>query len=286
MREDMDKIIVERARPGSRKATTDDPKNWQKRVAGKHAEFEDMPLRESMNKKYKASWDEKHFNENLNPLQRFLLKNVGRHWDDVYSEICERINRNSVVQNHIIQHVFDFVEKNTFIGPDGKVWYRTRGWMWNGGGDKPITEAYADLFVHPKTGQLCLNKHKKRTTKADRKRQQREKEHTFLSYGAYAFHKRGGIWYILEMRYIPEGPYYVPEEKDKIFKIRPHWAKTPNKVGAIMDHYLGSTLAYLTSNSSVLRNSYGRTDVYCACVKQANSKELKRHGLANDRQED
>jgi hypothetical protein len=51
----------------------------------------------------------KGLNENLAPLLRYLLSNVGRPWDKVFGEICRRINVNSAVQLHIWQHVRQFV---------------------------------------------------------------------------------------------------------------------------------------------------------------------------------
>jgi hypothetical protein len=48
---------------------------------------------------------QKRLNENLAPLRRFLQSNVGRPWNKVYSEVCERINRDSAVQYHVWQHL-------------------------------------------------------------------------------------------------------------------------------------------------------------------------------------
>src|SRR5205823_5532645 len=47
----------------------------------------------------------KNLRENLAPLRRFLRAQLGRPWDKVYGEICDRINRDSAVQNHIWQHL-------------------------------------------------------------------------------------------------------------------------------------------------------------------------------------
>jgi hypothetical protein len=39
-----------------------------------------------------------------------LLSNSGRPWDKVFSEICAHISRDSAVQDHVRDHVFDYVE--------------------------------------------------------------------------------------------------------------------------------------------------------------------------------
>ena len=54
-------------------------------------------------------WDRKEFGENLNPLWRYLQKQVGRNWDKVYSEICGKMDRRSAVGGHIFEHLFDYV---------------------------------------------------------------------------------------------------------------------------------------------------------------------------------
>lgn len=50
------------------------------------------------------------FGENLSPLRRFLESRVGKKWDEVYSEIKSTVPNNGTVQNHVYQHLFDFVD--------------------------------------------------------------------------------------------------------------------------------------------------------------------------------
>ena len=90
MREDMAKVIVERPRIGSRNSS-DDPKGYGRKRYGKHKDLEDMPSKESMSRGRKYGYDCKQLNEHLRPLYRFLDKQIGRPWDKVFSEICERI---------------------------------------------------------------------------------------------------------------------------------------------------------------------------------------------------
>ena len=48
-------------------------------------------------------------NENLAPLRRFLERQVGRPWGKVYAEIAERLKPTSTVQQHVRDHLADFV---------------------------------------------------------------------------------------------------------------------------------------------------------------------------------
>lgn len=105
MRKDMAKIIVERPRAGGER---DRPR--------RAAALDDLPKQEGIKRPHT---DRKDLNENLAPLVRFLDRNVGRPWNNVYSEISEQINVNSAVQAHIKRHLWDFVERNVII-VDGK----------------------------------------------------------------------------------------------------------------------------------------------------------------------
>lgn len=102
MRKDMNKVLVERSRIKGR-----DSKG---RTANKS--MEDLPKKESMKKPHR---DRKTLNENLNPLKRFLQSKVGQHWDKVYSEISENLKNTNAVQQHVRDHIWDFVNKNVTV---------------------------------------------------------------------------------------------------------------------------------------------------------------------------
>lgn len=77
---------------------------------GVHIELSDS-VRHSTRTGYRTrdSWTRKDFGENLNPLWRYLQKQVGRNWDAVYAEICEHMDRRSAVGGHIFEHLYTFV---------------------------------------------------------------------------------------------------------------------------------------------------------------------------------
>lgn len=120
MRSDISKVLVTTARYGSRM------KNGEVRALRRERITEDYdgPRRTSMKPSHHRYCDRKQLNEYLNPLQRFLHKQVGRRWDDVYSEICEHNSRNSAVGAHIYEHLFDYVEVNPTAVRSG--WFPAR----------------------------------------------------------------------------------------------------------------------------------------------------------------
>lgn len=123
MREDMNKVIVERPRIGHR--------NSYKEV--RHSKkFNEMDLtRESMKKRY-DSWDgRKEFNENLNPLWRWLDKQVGRSWNDVYSEIKRTFDCKKTINDHIMLHVNQQVTRSTYIDEDGNICDADMTYSWS-----------------------------------------------------------------------------------------------------------------------------------------------------------
>ena len=59
-----------------------------------------------------ALYAEKHLSDNLQPLVRFLRTCVGRSWDKVHSEIAEHVRFTNAVQQHVLQHLRQFVEEH------------------------------------------------------------------------------------------------------------------------------------------------------------------------------
>lgn len=102
LRPDMDKVIVERPRVGSRQHGT--PKGYRRKL--QRSGLDGLPRREGIKRR---SGGKKWLNEHLAPLRRFLDGQVGRPWDKVYSEICAHIDRNSAVQDHVRDHVDGYV---------------------------------------------------------------------------------------------------------------------------------------------------------------------------------
>src|ERR1043166_5128733 len=118
----MAKVIVERPRHGSRMRGKG--KGYQR--AQQRIDRDEAPKREAM--KRSLRWMTKSLNEHLSPLRRYLEKQVGRPWANVFGEICEQISRNSAVQDHVRDHVFDYVADKVVV-IDGELHWTTRWGM-------------------------------------------------------------------------------------------------------------------------------------------------------------
>lgn len=139
MREDMFKVIIERPRWGSRHATKSklryDKCEGRSRVTGRRLVTE-------------AGYT-KSLNENLAPLKRYLHKQVGRRWDDVFSEICQHLDTGSTVKMHVREHLDDFVDRHARRKSDGELW-TSQGW----GGETKVIDRWVELYVDPDDGVI------------------------------------------------------------------------------------------------------------------------------------
>jgi hypothetical protein len=59
------------------------------------------------------------FNDYLNPLFRFLQKQVGRPWHKVYSELCSQADARSLQGHHLRQHIEGYVIPNRAVRKTG-----------------------------------------------------------------------------------------------------------------------------------------------------------------------
>jgi hypothetical protein len=91
-----------------------------------------------------------HFDDNLGLLKKFLMTHVGQKWDDVFAKLNARLDNRSVQGQHIIGHIFDFVELDVKV-ENGKVVRKIeKRYIWR-------TECHTEhsFYVHPETGILC-----------------------------------------------------------------------------------------------------------------------------------
>lgn len=103
MREDMHEVLVERPRGGMRTQFRPRKLRWERKCRSRDGD-DALPAR--MPTGFATS---KSLNENLRPLRRYLLRQAGRPWDKVHSEIRARLDAGSVVKAHVLQHLFDDV---------------------------------------------------------------------------------------------------------------------------------------------------------------------------------
>jgi len=151
MRKDMSKVIVERPRTGRSRAGLR-PGRTRTLVDDDGEPIKAKGAREPTKRPQK----DKNLNETLNPLKRYLASNIGRPWDKVYSEISEHLKPTSTVQQHVRDHLQDFVATKTRTRA-GAIMVTNR---W--GGERPLTESYCLYYVHPRTKLLRKNEHYQR----------------------------------------------------------------------------------------------------------------------------
>jgi hypothetical protein len=145
MREDMEKVVTERPRAGMRyKAPKGLKKQYEKEIRN-----ECESHREKIRQKWQSGYEGKQFTDVLGPIYGYILKQVGRRWDDVYSEICKNLPNNSLNTSHVRGHIKDFVEIQVMM-IDG-VPYDTKGVSRvSNYGRWPFA-----FYVHPETNILC-----------------------------------------------------------------------------------------------------------------------------------
>ena len=132
MREDMSRVIVERPRLGGGRTRK-----------GRARPLEDLPKQEGMQRPHMRSGDWKELNENLAPLRRYLERQVGRPWNKVYSEISRHLRVDNPVQQHVRDHLSDFVAIKPRRRPGAVYGKGQRDRLW-----------YQLLYVDPKDGLL------------------------------------------------------------------------------------------------------------------------------------
>lgn len=157
MRPDFNKLLTERQRIGSSRSYKEHRN--AKVFNGRDEDGQLLGGRESMKLRSNVKGDNKSFNENLRPLRSWVNSCVGKPWDKCYSEIRSTFDARKVINDHILQHLYQYIEVDTHVGADGKVWYIPHGRYYNKVA-KPITDSYADYHVNPKDGRVVKTKHK------------------------------------------------------------------------------------------------------------------------------
>jgi hypothetical protein len=216
MRDDMSKVIVERARPGSSQHVARRSRRLDPKLIPVD-EDADNPFPERIGHGRAASFGRfrKHLNENLAPLRRYLASQVGRPWDAVFSEISSEIRLDNAVQKHVRDHVDDFVAVTTFL-QDGKIFIADRY-------GRPVSLADMrwppDLYVHPVTGVLCRNDWR-RVRRAQKRRAKAAKERALATRMRVLARDRqlhlldDGNWWEVRLAAVPR--YLVEPEAAKL----------------------------------------------------------------------
>lgn len=181
----------------------------------------------------------------LGPLKRWLRSQVGRPWNEVYSEACSVIKPDSVVRAHVKTHLLEFVERHTFM-KNGEVFAR---WC---NEEMPVVELrgrWRICYVHPETGVLMAMPPWKR-----KQRYKAEDTERVWITDTLVLRKLKGLW----------------------FECQVEAYRTGLKPG-------GNPWRWDYAEGKIINTQdlYGGLD-YCVEKRQLSRSELKKHGLKND----
>lgn len=114
MRNDLHQISFDR------KSTYDsDNGHWKQLRRRGNLDWDDLPRKERMRERVVYGRDKW---AKAAPLQGWLRRQVGRRWDDVYSEFCRAYDRRSYVQREIHQVLERNVYLHVYEGEDDQLW--------------------------------------------------------------------------------------------------------------------------------------------------------------------
>jgi hypothetical protein len=283
MRDDMARVIVERPRIpvfNSRK--------------GRRRAMEDLPSYEGMRRSQALRGDLKELNENLTPLRRYLERQVGRPWNKVYSEIAAHLRAGSAVQQHVRDHLRDFVA----VKPRRVTlsWYS---------GDRGRERAnclwHQPLYVDPVTGLLCRTDRLPEVKARRRRAEQRPSvpvDRVALAEDRELRLIRG-IWY--EVQFVPlPAPEYWPFRETQKRPLKP-WDRRSTVIEveltvrrlatpAVRDVVMNTGIEVGPPiDDEVGWKAYHRAQPdrrYAVAKRALSRRELRRHGLCNTQTEE
>lgn len=262
MRSDMGRVVIERPRRGS-----SNPSLKARKVGRLHMDDADWqewehdgPCRVPNSAKMEGMWDKnigtKDFTDVLGPVKGYLKKNVGRKWDDVYSELRDVLGSGSYPIRHVLEdHVLRWVDTTAYF-ENGKVY------------ELPSTRHYGEFYVHPVTGVLCEEKTGWRWKGAWKRQKSRLETDRVKLDSERWFVPIDGVWYI--GRYV---------EQDGV----PTRERPPRTYGRSREYAFGRATVteaavdfpdYYTGNWA----SMGKTFRFCK-IKQASRAELKKYDV-------
>jgi hypothetical protein len=253
MREDMFKVIVER--PRRHKGGDAQAARWRDDIEG--------PQHLGM----RAGYGYRALNENLNPLRRYLGSQVGRPWNKVYSEIAENIDRRNTVQQHIYQHIDDFIAIHVELREGGRLVDLTHHLYSDGN----VTQG---LYVDPRTGLIRVNKNYRSLRRRWQEREQAKQaeidaRRRVLDAKTQLLHL-AGEWFEVKVAPLPResvSTVFVNGQK-----------KRSRKPEMRFDTVLKRTISGLDERDERIK-LYGSDALYAVSKRQLSRRELRDHGL-------
>jgi hypothetical protein len=205
-------------------------------------------------------------------LRRYLERQVGRPWNKVFSEIAANLKSTSTVQQHVRDHIKDFVQLHPRA--DARVWAGSaRRW-------------FHPLYVDPRDGIL------KRTDRLDwckalgKPPPAKPIERVALSENR-ELRRLQGLWFEVALAPLPAPDCRTvlrpaaPAPSGKAREVAVRQLVTPAVVGAVTGQAVctGPELDEPRAWAAYRRDHPSRT--YAVSKRQLSRAELRRHGLSN-----
>jgi hypothetical protein len=248
MRGDMPKIIVERPRRGEGTLRK-----------GKALRDDELALSKvGMKRGARLRGGYKALNENLAPLKRFLNAQVDRPWDKVWSEICANLKPSNTVQQHVRDHIPDFVAIKTRL-KDGEVWVHERF------SPVRLKDSYVRLYVDPKIGILRRNKYwrsweGRRRDKREAEAKERDARMRVVS-EKVQLHLFNECWWEVRLAKVPTG----------VQQLKSPAGTRQIKVELAVD----DALLHESGDALSRQRLYGKSGVYGVSKRQLSKKEIR-----------
>jgi hypothetical protein len=188
-------------------------------------------------------------------VRRLLVGNVGRPWDDVYSELCQQADARSFVGHELRKAVEWMVETNCYFDADGTLRdhhdYKVGDMFWR-----------ARLYVHPETKTL---------EKIDTFRRYRRPATTqkVFELDGTNYHWHGGQWYRVEMQTFKRPGYFIADAPPGADAFNAHTDPSPK------DQYGYRRFYWHTALSEKYGPAPEGDGWYCKKKEAAGKKEIK-----------
>ncbi|CAD5958311.1 hypothetical protein PCC9214_03014 [Planktothrix tepida] len=140
----------------------------------------------------------KHLSDQLGPLRRFLRSHVGQPWNEVYSKLCQQLDTKTMAGQHVLTHLWEFVERHVEL-IDGIPYSKRTHRRFSI--PHRLDSHYTDKFyVHPETGILCASANQ------PRKRWNSWRPDVVKLDEYHEYHQLHGIWYLITFEEVPPPP--------------------------------------------------------------------------------
>ena len=270
MREDMSRVIVERPRRGGDRGRK-----------GRSVAADALPKQEGMRRKHVLSGDCKLLNENLSPLRRFLERQVGRPWNKIYSEIARHLRADSTVQQHVRDHLSNFVAVKPLLSAveDGK---ERHDRLW-----------FEPFYVDPKDGLLKRTDRLRQNASRRSQRVPSPPPDRIPLASDRELRRINGLWFAVGLSPLPAAEYRASLETRRI-PLKGYARRSPSveievtvrrlATPAVRDVVSGALVPVGPEiDDERAWHDYRRLhpDRYAVSKRALSSRELRRHGLTN-----